>query len=583
MSSMKNYLVAILLLCSIVNVEGAATYGKYSDAGTMDSLSQSITDRIILTERQVTDQNKAIIDSLKPFVKGSPVLGVMDDTIFDVYSKLGSSTPSERAKRISKKIKRIYRDELFRSDSLIIRKSDYTTDIVYGDIIVMGISDLDALWYGKPVEVTANELRDRIEKSILLARKNYSLMKLLSRIGLVITVIASAWLIIWLIGRFSKWLLLFLGKRKDTWLRNLSYKDYTFLTSEKEYDIIKFLLKMLRWILYAILLYITLPVIFSIFPFTRGWANSLFSLIWTPFRGIIVAIWNYLPSLFSIIVIVVVIRLFLRFIKYIFREIEEGRLKIAGFHTDWAMPTFGIVRFLLYAFMIVLIFPHLPGSDSPIFKGVSVLLGVLFSLGSSSVIANMVAGLVITYMRPFKTGDRIKIGDISGDVIEKTMLVTRIKTPKNEEITIPNTAILTGSTTNYSTLASENGVIVYTTVTIGYDVPWRDMHRALVDAALRTDLLLKEPSPYVLQTSLDDFYVSYQLNAYTKTANMIPSIYSDLHQNIQDVCNERDIEIMSPHYRSARDGNKTTIPANYRPQNYKPPEFNVRIEDSSNG
>ena len=227
----------------------------------------------------------------------------------------------------------------------------------------------------------------------------------------------------------------------------------------------------------------------------------------TPLKGVFIAVWNYLPNLFSIAVIYFVMKYFIRFVRYIFSEIEAGKLQISGFHADWAMPTFSIIKFLLYAFMFVLIFPLLPGSDSDIFKGVSVFIGILFSLGSSSAIANMVAGLVITYMRPFKTGDRIKIADVTGDVIEKTLLVTRIKTIKNEIITIPNASVLSGNTTNFSIEANEVGLIIHTTVTIGYDVPWKKMHETLITAALRTDMILKEPKPFVLQTSLEDFYV----------------------------------------------------------------------------
>jgi small-conductance mechanosensitive channel len=213
-----------------------------------------------------------------------------------------------------------------------------------------------------------------------------------------------------------------------------------------------------------------------------------------------------------------------------------------------------------------------------LFRGVSVFIGILFSLGSSTAIANMVAGLVITYMRPFKIGDRIKIGDVTGDVVEKTLLVTRIRTIKNEIITIPNASVLSGNTTNYTSEANEKGLIIHTTVTIGYDVPWKDMYQSLIEAALRTDMLLKEPNPFVLQTSLEDFYVTYQINAYTKEASKQALIYSNLHQNIQDVCNEKGIEILSPHYRAARDGNMTTIPPDYLSKDYKAPNFNVKIK-----
>jgi small-conductance mechanosensitive channel len=187
----------------------------------------------------------------------------------------------------------------------------------------------------------------------------------------------------------------------------------------------------------------------------------------------------------------------------------------------------------------------------------------------------MVAGLVITYMRPFKIGDRVRIGDITGDVVEKTMLITRIRTIKNEDITVPNSAVMSSSTINYSANANPDrpGLILHTTVTIGYDTPWKKMHQALLDAAARTEYLQREPAPFVLQTSLDDFFVSYQLNAYTKEPNKQALIYSLLHQNIQDACNEAGIEIMSPHYHSVRDGNSSTIPPDYLPHDYEAPPF----------
>jgi small-conductance mechanosensitive channel len=231
--------------------------------------------------------------------------------------------------------------------------------------------------------------------------------------------------------------------------------------------------------------------------------------------------------------------------------------------------------------MFIVIFPYLPGSDSTVFKGVSVFLGVLFSFGSAGSLSNIIAGLVITYMRLFKIGDRVKIGEVVGDVIEKTLLVTRVRTIKNEIISIPNSSIMNSHTLNYSSDAPENGLILHSTVTIGYDVPWKEIHQYLIDSALRTNHIEKDPKPFVLQTSLDDFYVSYQINAYTKTPNKQALIYSELHQNIQDTCNENSIEIMSPHFRGVRDGNSSNIPNKYKPTNYKPPYFNVKIKDEN--
>ncbi|MCK9451082.1 MAG: mechanosensitive ion channel family protein [Bacteroidales bacterium] len=522
---------------------------------------------------------KSQIDSLRQTAKGYPVKGVLEDTLFLIYSKIGASTPSERAINISRKIRKLYEDDFLNADSLLVMRSENTFDLVYKDMIIMSVSENDAIWYGKSIAELAGEFNETVKNSIVKAKNENSWLKLSIRIGLVLVVIIIAWFIIWLVGKVFLRFLRFIDAKKDKWVKDLSYKDYTFLTAEQEMQVILFLVKIFRWLVYVILLYISIPIIFSIFPFSRNWADALINLIWSPFKIVLFAIWDYLPNLFSILVIYFVMKYFIRFVRYIFHEIEAEKLKISGFHSDWAIPTYSIVKFLLYAFMFVLIFPHLPGSDSNIFKGVSVFIGILFSLGSSSAIANMVAGLVITYMRPFKIGDRINISNVTGDVIEKTLLVTRIRTIKNEVVTIPNASVLNGNTVNYSVEAKEKGLIIYTTVTIGYDVPWKNVHQVLIDAAHRTAMINKEPKPFVLQTSLEDFYVSYQINAYTNEASKQALIYSNLHQNIQDLCNERGIEILSPHYRAARDGNMTTIPADYLPEDYKMPGFNVIIEN----
>jgi small-conductance mechanosensitive channel len=323
-------------------------------------------------------------------------------------------------------------------------------------------------------------------------------------------------------------------------------------------------------------LYITIPIIFSIFPPTQRLAETLFGYVLNPLKKIGWAFLNYLPDLFAIIVIVFITKQIVKFLRFLASEIKNGNLKIQGFYPDWALPTFNIVRFLVLAFMFVMIFPYLPGSDSPVFQGVSVFIGIVFSLGSSSVIGNMVAGLVMTYMRPFQIGDRIRLGDLVGDVVEKTPFVTRIKTPKKEYVTVPNSTILSSSVINYSTSKRNEGIVLHTTVTIGYDVPWRKVHEALINAALKTEKIMHEPKPFVLQTSLDDFYVSYQLNAHSGEPNQQPAIYSELHQNIQDEFNENGIEILSPHYRAQRDGNQVTIPEDYLPKDYEAPYFRVK-------
>ncbi|MBI0400951.1 mechanosensitive ion channel family protein [Cyclobacterium marinum] len=582
MEEFNRKLAAVELERKVDSLKKATLEAQLLELKTTDNLQKmdliQQLEAIKENERKRLSDKIAQIDSLRATAKGYPVLGFKKDTLFLIYSKMGAVSPQERAINVSNKIKQLYEDDFLIDDSIRISKVEDTYDLIYKDLIIASISENDALWSGKPIEELAENSLQIIKGSIEEGREENSWLKLLSRIGLVILVVLIAWFAIGLISKGYDKLLLKFDNNKQKLLKDLSYKDYTFLSVDQETQILYFFIKFLKWFVYFLLLYITLPIIFSIFPFSRDWANTLFYLVWAPFKSLLLSIWNYLPNLFTILVTYYVMKYVIKFVKYIFQEIEAEKLVLSGFHSDWAMPTFSIVQFLLYAFMFILIFPHLPGSDSDIFKGVSVFVGVLFSLGSSSAIANMVAGLVITYMRPFKIGDRIKIDNVTGDIIEKTLLVTRVRTIKNEVITIPNSSVLTENTTNYSIEAKDKGLVVHTTVTIGYDVPWPKVHQVLIEAASRTDMIMDEPKPYVLQTSLEDFYVAYQINAYTREASKQALIYSSLHQNIQDACNESDIEILSPHYRAARDGNMSTIPAKYLPKDYQVPHFNVKFD-----
>jgi len=215
---------------------------------------------------------------------------------------------------------------------------------------------------------------------------------------------------------------------------------------------------------------------------------------------------------------------------------------------------------LCYSFMLVMIWPLLPNSNSEVFQGVSVFIGIIVSLGSSSIIGNVMAGMVMTYMRPFHVGDFIKYGDTQGFVIEKTVLVTRIRTRKNEVITIPNSNLMSSQTSNFTSAAQNYGVIVHTEVTIGYDMKWERIRDLLIEAAKATPHLSKKPEPFVLIKALDDYYVAYEINAYTNKPEMLPIIYSTLHHHILDKFHEDGVEIMSPHIYAHRQDLELQIP-----------------------
>jgi small-conductance mechanosensitive channel len=523
-------------------------------------------------------QKKARIDSLRQTVKGFPVEGFFSDTLFLVYNKSGGFSAKERAEAISKRIKNVARAAKFNADSLKLSEGESAYEIVYGENILMSISDNDAIWNNSSKRELAQNNLEIIGQAIQKYKNEISPVTLAKEIALALLVLLLIGVIIYVINKFFKWGEVKIQQQEGKRFKGLKIRNYTLLDAAKEVGFVLKINTFLKWVVIVLIIYIALPILFGIFPWTENFAQTLFGYILNPVKSIAAAIWNYLPSLITIIVIVFIFRYVLNFLYYLRIEIEKGKLHLPGFYADWANPTYQIIRILIIAFMLVVIFPYLPGSDSPIFKGVSVFLGFLFTFGSAGSLANIIAGLVLTYMRLFKIGDRVKIADVTGDVIEKSLLVTRIRTTKNEIISIPNSTIMNSPTINYSSDAQDNGLIMYSTVTIGYDVPWRDMHQALIDAALRCEFVLKEPAPFVLQTSLDDFYVSYQINLYTREANRQAFIYSELHKHIQDVCNERGIEIMSPHYRSERDGNISTIPSAYLPKDYKAPGFNLTIK-----
>jgi small-conductance mechanosensitive channel len=512
------------------------------------------------------------IDSLKKFVKGFPVVPYRD-TLFYLFTRQGSFTAEERANAISARIEKFGSNHEYQTDSLKLVSTELTTDILFKDQLLISISQEDALWQNTTRDKLAASIKSIINNAILQHKQETRWQIILKESLMALLVIVVVTLLIYGTNKASAWSVRKLQTNKS-WLTNgIRLRNYELLNAERQLYMLSFVIRLLKWAAIIIFIYLALPVLFGIFPFTKNLSELLVGYVTEPLKRIGLAIWHYIPNLMTILVLLFIFRLVLRFINYIRSEIEKGQLKIPGFYADWANPTYQIIRVLILAFMLIVIFPYLPGSDSAVFKGVSVFMGVLFTFGSAGALGNIVAGLVMTYMRAFKIGDRVKIGEVTGDIIEKTVLVTRIRTIQNEIVSIPNSTVMSSHTLNYSSDAPEKGLILHTSVTIGYDSPWRQVHQLLIDAALATPMIDHEPKPYVYQTGLDDYYVSYRINAFTREPNKQAAIYSELHANIQDKFNEAGVEIMSPHYKSLRDGNATTIPADYLPKDYVPTGF----------
>ena len=347
--------------------------------------------------------------------------------------------------------------------------------------------------------------------------------------------------------------------KEDSQVQPFKIQKQEILSAKEMAIIINRTVLALSWLLRVLIILSVINTALGLFEWTHhlaelsvGFIRRSLGSIWSEFT-------DYLPDLITAIIIIFIAHMAIRLCKLVFNGVARRRIKVPGFYPEWSTTSFNLLRLMIIALTVVVVFPYLPGSDSPAFQGVSIFFGVLLSLGSTTAVANVVAGIVITYTRAFKTGDHVRLSDTEGKIIERTAFVTRIRTPKNVEVSIPNASIMSDKVINYSSQAKKVGIMLHTGVTIGYDVPWPKVQELLLSAAAATEHIEEEPKPFVLQTALDDNYVAYELNASTKRADMRPKVYSALHANILDAFHTAGVEITSPHYRAVRDGNEAAM------------------------
>ncbi len=503
--------------------------------------------------------DSARVDSLRRITPGAPIV-IDGDTLLTLYARTGGTRPEARAEAARKQILRIGKKLTIFTDSCYVYEGDFTSDIMVGEEVVLSLSDADGLWMRTPRQQLAQEYSTVIDAKIRQIHSDYGLkQKLLGLLFVVLIIVAQVVLIMLTNWLYRHWRLRLL-RRVLKIVKPLIFNDYELLNAHRQGILFLVTLRVLRIAAIVFQLIISVPLLFSVFPETEDFAYTIFGYIWNPFTDIVGAVFDFLPNLFKIVVIIVCFHYLVRGIRFLMNEIGSGNLKVNGFYADWAEPTYLIMRVLCYSFMIVMIWPLLPSSNSEIFQGISVFIGVIVSLGSSSIIGNVMAGMVMTYMRPFREGDFIRYGDTEGFVIEKTLLVTRIRTRKNDVITIPNSNLMTSQTHNYTRSAEDYGIVVHTKVTIGYDMPWKQIRQLLIDAAKATPGIEAEPEPFVIVTSLDDFYVEYEINAYTRDYQRLPVVYTGLRQNILDNFHHAGVEIMSPHIYAHRQDLEVQIP-----------------------
>lgn len=495
---------------------------------------------------------------------------------------LGPYSAAARAAAISQRIAFLAKRPGFNANSLSTVNADGVTTLNADGLVLMTVTDQDAASLGKSRAAAADFYVGRLREAFPAPHRRATLRTIL--LGILYSVIATA--VLFFLFRFLRLIFRKLREKLNAWrgtfIPSLRIQNYELLPSDRIADFLILIVRAIALVVSLILIYAWFSLVLGFFPWTRRYAHTLVRYVASTLHMIGDTILKFLPNIFTILIFLVLAFYLIRFMRIIFTEIGKGNITFSGFHVEWAEPTYKIVRFLIIAATAIVIFPYLPGSNSPAFRGISIFLGVLFSLGSTSAVANIVAGVILTYMRAFRLGDRVQIADTVGDVIEISLLVTRIRTIKNVEITIANSMVLSSHIVNFSGSLHDDGLILHTTVTIGYDAPWRKVHELLIAAAQATEGIVASPGPFVLQTALDDFYAHYQINAYTRRASEMSTIYSRMHQNIQDKFYEAGVEIMSPHASTIRDGNRVAIPADYLPTDYRAPSFRVRTEPDGN-
>lgn len=507
--------------------------------------------------RQVA--RKARVDSLRNVTPGAPLV-VDGDTLLVIYARKGGMLPEARVSAAKSKIYEVGKRLTMFVDSLYVFDSEVSSDVMVGEDVLLSVTDLDALWMGMERVELAETYREVISKKVDQLHETYGLQQKLQSLGWVALIIAVQVLLIWfIVWLFRRWKFSVTRKLLGR-IKSVVIKNYPLLDTHRLGVAIIFVFNLVRLLLILLVVLVGLGFMFSFFPETKTVTYTVVGFIWNPLSDILKSVVAYLPNLFKIIVIIICFHYLLKLVRYFANEVASGRLKINGFYADWAMPTHTLLRVLLYSFMLVMIWPLLPNSDSEIFQGVSVFIGVVVSLGSTSVVGNVMSGLVMTYMRPFRIGDFIRFGDTEGEVIEKSMLVTRIRTRKNDIVTIPNSNMMSSQTSNYTFSAQRYGIIVHTKITIGYDEPWKKIESLLIQAAENTDGIKRHPKPFVRITALDDFYVEYEINGITDRAKTLSTVYSALHQQILDTMHGAGVEIMSPHIEARRDNLPVQIP-----------------------
>lgn len=497
-------------------------------------------------------------------VEGAPVV-VNGQELFRLQTRVGSVTATERAALVSDHIGRLANNPFTGELMVTVLDTDMGTDIVIGDEVLVTVTNTDAAAAGRERAELAQEWATIIQETIVQGQTGVGVPALTAGLGITLAVILLLIVLIWLIRRFGDWL----SNRLDPATESPRRLPPALVRSEFYQTgqfswLVRLVLRLVKIVLGVFAITVAIPLILRAFPQTRELGTGIIRSLLRPLAMLWDGLTGLMPDLIFLSVLAALTWVITRLIYLFFREVARGVVRLPSFEAEWAGFTARMLSVLVIIIALIVGFTSLPFSQLPVFQGISAFIALLLTLASSSAISNIIAGIILTYTGAFRLGDIIALQSTTGEVVGRYLLTTRVQTFKNELVSLPNSLVLSNSVTNYSRLAREHGLTLYTQVTIGYDVPWQQVHDLLLAAAAATARVLKSPAPYVLQKALNDFSVTYELNIYTRQPQYLPRIYSELHQQIQDHFNAAGVEIMSPVYTALRDGNALTLPPAFR-------------------
>lgn len=481
--------------------------------------------------------------------------------IFRVRVGRDGLDPTARAAAIRARLTRAITDKRVSADSLRLIRQPDGIQVQLGPYFLWLITPGDSPSHD-PAELSAalarlpGEIRDGVERERAQRRPLRVALSVGVALLLTLLALALARLLVAGSGRWQRWLPRVVSPR----LPAIRLRSFEVLSKDQVAGAVTGILARVDVVIGLLLLYWYLTAVFSLFPWTQGWSARLVAFAVLQSLSILRSIGSGIPGLFAIALIYLLFRWLNRLAARVFDAIANGSLVLGGFHPELAAPSRTLVSILLWLIALAVAYPYVPGSSSRAVQGISLFFGVVFSLGSTGIVGNLMAGIVLTYSRSFRVGDRVRIGDHVGDVTSLGFFATKMRTIRNEEVTIPNGQVAAGSILNYTRLADDGGLILHTRVTIGYDVDWRQVHALLIEAAGRVGGIEKEPAPWVLQRSLDDNYPTYELCCVTRDSHAQLRLYSDLHAEIQDAFSRAGVEILSPAYHAIRDANAPVLP-----------------------